>query len=162
MTMLKMRSTNYLEAKMNNKYKIMLVLSLALATTACQDDDYVSTRHPQDGAATVSDSDLAEDTTDALDQDIDDSSTDTLESESPTEDGTGSDSLDSSSDEGDGIIYGVEDIVNVRVAPSETSNILTTVEPGDDILKLGDSDDWSRISIDGQTGYIRTDLLSSN
>lgn len=69
--------------------------------------------------------------------------------------GTDSDSSDS----GDGVMYTVENVVNVRIAPSESSNVMTTVEAGDEILKLGESDDWSRISIDGQTGYIRSDLL---
>ena len=62
---------------------------------------------------------------------------------------------------GDGINYTVEGEVNVRLAPSENSNILTTVNAGDDILKLGESDNWSRISINGQTGYIRSDLLKA-
>ncbi|MFO3716604.1 MULTISPECIES: SH3 domain-containing protein [Anaerococcus] len=132
-----------------NKRKLLLALTLTLALTGCSDDNYVSKRHPEGEVREVTEEDMQE------------------QSENPEETQTDSqDTEDTSNEENqpeeavdDGINYTVENTVNVRVAPSETSNVMTTVEAGDDILKLGESDNWTRISIDGQTGYIRSDLL---
>ena len=141
---------------MNNKFKIVAILSLILATTACSsDDNYVSVRHPKGEAQQeVTDESLEKKSNVDSKENTDTVNTQTEENADNTQ-GTDSDSSDS----GDGVMYTVENVVNVRVAPSESSNVMTTVEAGDEILKLGESDDWSRISIDGQTGYISSDLL---
>lgn len=135
-----------------NKFKIMTVLALGLALTGCTDDDYVSKRHPEGEIHEVTDEDMEEISTEENPtENQDDQSLDQAE-----------DQMDENNEEeviDDGINYTVEDTVNVRIAPNETSNIITTVGSGDEIIKLGESDDWTRISIDGQTGYIRSDLL---
>lgn len=135
-----------------NKFKIITVLALGLALTGCTDDDYVSKRHPEGEIHEVTDEDMEEISTEENPtENQDDQSLDQAE-----------DQIDENTEEeviDDGINYTVEDTVNVRIAPNETSNIITTVESGDEIIKLGESDDWTRISIDGQTGYIRSDLL---
>ena len=150
-----MRLMNYLEGTINNKFKALVILSLALATTACSsDDNYVSVRHPQgESQQEVTDESLEENPNEDSKKNTD-TANDQLEETTDNPQNT-----DNDSDGGDGVMYTVENVVNVRVAPSESSNVMTTVESGDEILKLGESDDWSRISIDGQTGYIRSDLL---
>ncbi|MBS6106493.1 MULTISPECIES: SH3 domain-containing protein [Anaerococcus] len=137
---------------MNNKIKVVAALALTLALTGCSDDNYVSKRHPEGEAQEVTDQDMEEpanqedNPADGQNSQTQDQNQDQAQEES-----------DTAAD--DGVNYTVENTVNVRVAPSETSNVMTTVEAGDDILKLGESDNWTRISIDGQTGYIRSDLL---
>lgn len=132
-----------------NKRKLLLALTLTLALTACSDDNYVSKRHPEGEAREVTEEDM----------EVDNNQTTDDQASEPTEEQTEANQTQDEEVVDDGINYTVENTVNVRVAPSETSNVMTTVEAGDDILKLGESDNWSRISIDGQTGYIRSDLL---
>lgn len=129
-----------------NKAKFLLILLLAISTTGCTEDRYVSVRHPEET-----------ETSQENEKDLDenkDSDTDKKE-ETETADQDKKENEESS----DGVIYTVDDLVNVRVAPSETSEILTTVNAEDEIIKLGESDNWTRVSINGQTGYIRSDLL---
>lgn len=129
-----------------NKVKFLLILLLAISTTGCTEDRYVSVRHPEET-----------ETSQENDKDLDenkDSDTDKKE-ETETADQDKKENEESS----DGVIYTVDDLVNVRVAPSETSEILTTVNAEDEIIKLGESDNWTRVSVNGQTGYIRSDLL---
>lgn len=132
-----------------NKKKLLLALSLTLALTACSDDNYVSKRHPEGEVREVTEEDM----------EVDNSQTTDDQTSESTEEQTEANQTQDEEVVDDGINYTVENTVNVRVAPSETSNVMTTVEAGDDILKLGESDNWTRISIDGQTGYIRSDLL---
>lgn len=132
-----------------NKKKLLLALSLTLALTACSDDNYVSKRHPEGEVREVTEEDM----------EVDNSQTTDDQTSESTEEQTEANQTQDEEVVDDDINYTVENTVNVRVAPSETSNVMTTVEAGDDILKLGESDNWTRISIDGQTGYIRSDLL---
>lgn len=129
-----------------NKVKFLLILLLAISTTGCTEDRYVSVRHPEE-------TETSQENEKALDENKD-SDTDKKE-ETETADQDKKENEESS----DGVIYTVDDLVNVRVAPSETSEILTTVNAEDEIIKLGESDNWTRVSINGQTGYIRSDLL---
>ena len=141
---------------MNKRLKSLAVFLLILMTTACAEDKYVSVRHPEDSnVSEVSDSDLEENNTDSESADENTDEINTEESSENTDENTDENSEESS----DGVIYTVEDVVNVRLAPSENSAIITQAEPGQDIIKLGDSDNWTRVSISGQTGYIRSDLI---
>lgn len=141
---------------MNKRLKSLAVFLLILMTTACAEDKYVSVRHPEDSnVSEVSDSDLEENNTDSENVDETTDENNTEEASENTDENTDENSEESS----DGVIYTVEDVVNVRLAPSENSAIITQAEPGQDIIKLGDSDNWTRVSISGQTGYIRSDLI---
>ena len=141
---------------MNKRLKSLAVFLLILMITACAEDKYVSVRHPEDSnVSEVSDSDLEENNTDSENADETTDEINTEESSENTDENTDENSEESS----DGVIYTVEDVVNVRLAPSENSAIITQAEPGQDIIKLGDSDNWTRVSIAGQTGYIRSDLI---
>lgn len=137
-----------------NKSKIILALALGLALTGCSDDDYVSKRHPEGEVHEVTDQDMEEVASNQEENPADTDNSGQITDESQIEE-TNEEITD------DGINYTVEDTVNVRLAPSETSNVITTVEAGDDIIKLGETDNWTRINIDGQTGYIRSDLLKA-
>lgn len=126
-------------------------------TTACAEDKYVSVRHPEDSnVSEVSDSDLEENN--AEDENADENTDENADNDEDSEN-TDEDTDENSEESSDGVIYTVEDVVNVRLAPSENSAIITQAEPGQDIIKLGDSDNWTRVSIGGQTGYIRSDLI---
>ena len=126
-------------------------------TTACAEDKYVSVRHPEDSnVSEVSDSDLEENN--AEDENTDENTDENADNDQAIEN-TDEDTDENSEESSDGVIYTVEDVVNVRLAPSENSAIITQAEPGQDIIKLGDSDNWTRVSIAGQTGYIRSDLI---
>lgn len=129
-----------------NKVKLLLILLLAISTTGCTEDRYVSVRHPEE-TETIQENE----------KDLDENKDDDTDKKEETE--TSDQDKKENEESSDGVIYTVNDLVNVRVAPSETSEILTTVNAGDEIIKLGESDNWTRVSINGQTGYIRSDLL---
>ena len=142
---------------MNKRLKTLTVFLLILMTTACAEDKYVSVRHPEDSnVSEVSDSDLEENNTE--DENTDENTDENADNDEAIEN-TDEDTEENSDESSDGVIYTVEDVVNVRLAPSENSAIITQAEPGQDIIKLGDSDNWTRVSIAGQTGYIRSDLI---
>lgn len=142
---------------MNKRLKTLAVFLLILMTTACAEDKYVSVRHPEDSnISEVSDSDLEENN--AEDENADENTDENADNDEASEN-TDEDTDENSEESSDGVIYTVEDVVNVRLAPSENSAIITQAEPGQDIIKLGDSDNWTRVSIGGQTGYIRSDLI---
>lgn len=129
-----------------NKVKLLLILLLAISMTGCTEDRYVSVRHPEET-----------ETSQVNEKDLDENKDDDTDKKEETE--TSDQDKKENEESSDGVIYTVNDLVNVRVAPSETSEILTTVNAGDEIIKLGESDDWTRVSVNGQTGYIRSDLL---
>ena len=129
-----------------NKVKFLLILLLAISTTGCTEDRYVSVRHPEET-----------ETSQENEKDLDENKDNDTDKKEETE--TADQDKKENEESSDGVIYTVDDLVNVRVAPSETSEILTTVNAGDEIIKLGESDNWTRVSINGQTGYIRSDLL---
>lgn len=142
---------------MNKRLKTLAVFLLILMTTACAEDKYVSVRHPEDSnVSEVSDSDLEENNTE--DENADENTDENADNDEASEN-TDEDTDENSEESSDGVIYTVEDVVNVRLAPSENSAIITQAEPGQEIIKLGDSDNWTRVSIAGQTGYIRSDLI---
>ena len=142
---------------MNKRLKTLAVFLLILMTTACAEDKYVSVRHPEDSnVSEISDSDLEENNTE--DENTDENTDENADNDEAIEN-TDEDTDEHSEESSDGVIYTVEDVVNVRLAPSENSAIITQAEPGQDIIKLGDSDNWTRVSIAGQTGYIRSDLI---
>lgn len=156
MIIVKMNLMICLEDMMNKRLKSLAVFLLILMTTACAEDKYVSIRHPEDSnVSEVSDSDLEENNADSENTDETTDENNAEESSENTDENTDENSEESS----DGVIYTVEDVVNVRLAPSENSAIITQAEPGQEIIKLGDSDNWTRVSIGGQTGYIRSDLI---
>ncbi len=140
-----------------NKIKILLIFLLAISITGCTQDRYVSVRHPEDTETSQENENNLNDKKD--DKEKTDENTDEKAGEKTDEKETTGEDTKENEESSDGVIYTVDGLVNVRVAPSETSQILTTVNAGDEIIKLGESDDWTRVSINGQTGYIRSDLL---
>lgn len=150
-----------------NKFKIIAVLALVLSTTACSDDNYVSQRHPEGEVAEVSDEaldiegDKANNEEDATNEDNEESEENNQEqAENPDEPREVTDA-DLEENNSDAVTYTVDSEVNVRLAPSEDSNIITTVNKGASLVKLGESDNWTRVTVNGQTGYIRSDLIKA-
>ena len=61
-------------------------------------------------------------------------------------------------DFGRGTVTG--DTVRIRSGPGTSYDILDYVDTGDTLSVTGVSDDWYKVSINGNTGYIRSDYLS--
>lgn len=155
--MMKTKSTTYLE-EMMNKFKIAALMVLVFGLTACQNENYVSLRHPEGEAVEMTDDALSEDG--EMEEDIEENTEEEVAEEDTEEEVVEENTEEEQTPEtSDSVMYTVGGVVNVRLAPSATSEIITTVSPGDELVKLGDSDNWSRVTVNGQTGYIRSDLL---
>ncbi|MCC8356558.1 MAG: SH3 domain-containing protein [Oscillospiraceae bacterium] len=79
--------------------------------------------------------------------------------------GTGSSSSSSSSSytvtEVSDTVYVTYSVTNVRNGPGTSYSILGTVTAGTSLTRTGISGGWSRVSYNGQTGFISTSLLST-
>lgn len=130
------------------KLTMILALGLSLSLTGCKDDSYVSVRHPESNEEVAS------------------------EQENPTdlENGQGQETENEDTNEEDvtekvreeleeGVEFRVSDTVNMRLAPSVDSAVVAEVGPDDEILNLGETEGWTRVTANGKTGYIRSDLL---
>lgn len=53
------------------------------------------------------------------------------------------------------------DIVNVRSGPGTDSDIIGAYSAGDKVTVTGEENGWYKVSVNGTTGYIRKDLLTS-
>ncbi len=144
--------------EMMNKFKMIALVTCVLTLTACTEDKYVSVRHNDSAVAEVTDKDLLEpaETTETEEEQTTEEEIAEVDDEEIPE--VTDEMLE---DPNEGIIYTVGGVVNIRMAPSENSEIIGQANPGEDIVKLGDSDNWSRVNIDGVTGYIRSDLLQA-
>lgn len=130
------------------KISMILALGLVLSLTGCKDEAYTSVRHPENSGAEVAD--------EAKPSKDDRENTDHKEeSESEVTDKVKEEITD-------GVEFRVEDTVNMRLAPSENSAIVSEVGPDDEILNLGETEGWTRVTANGKTGYIRSDLLIKN
>lgn len=137
------------------KNKLLLILSLAFVLAACSNDSYVSKRHP-DAASEEQVSEALEKPEDE-DKDKEDNS---KEKDEDAKDEKKEEAKDGkSSDKAAGVTYKVEDVTNIRFDPTTDSDIVGEAHPGDEILVLLEKDGWARVSVNGQSGYIRSDLL---
>lgn len=132
------------------KISAILALGLILSLTGCKDEPYTSVRHPENSGTEVADQVKPSEETDENSENTDD-----------TEDEK--EITDQVRDEiADGVEFRVEDTVNMRLAPSVNSAIVAEVGPDDEILNLGETEGWTRVTVNGKTGYIRSDLLIKN
>ena len=132
------------------KISAILALGLILSLTGCKDEPYTSVRHPENSGTEVADE------------------------VKPSEEGKNTENSDNREvgekeisnqvreEIADGVEFRVEDTVNMRLAPSENSAIVAEVGPDDEILNLGETEGWTRVTANGKTGYIRSDLLIKN
>lgn len=138
------------------KNKILLVLGLTIVLASCSNDSYVSKRHPEgENETQVS----QEENTEKKEETKEDAN---KEEENKDEEISSEEKTDEESSEDptmDGVNYEVEDVVNIRLYPTEDSDIVGEAHPGDEILFLVESDGWSRVTVNGVSGYIRDDLL---
>ena len=59
-------------------------------------------------------------------------------------------------------MYANEEDINVRAEANTDSEVLTMLAQGDEVTVLGDAGNgWSKIEIDGVTGYVMTEFLSA-
>lgn len=137
------------------KNKILLVLGLTIILASCSNDSYVSKRHPEgENETQVS----QEENTEKKEETTEDAN----KEENKDEETSSEEKTDEESSEDptmDGVNYEVEDVVNIRLYPTEDSDIVGEAHPGDEILFLVESDGWSRVTVNGVSGYIRNDLL---
>ena len=54
------------------------------------------------------------------------------------------------------------DTVNVRSGPGTDTDVIGGYMGGDAVTVIGETNGWYQVSVDGQTGYIRKDLLSAS
>ena len=54
------------------------------------------------------------------------------------------------------------DTVNVRSGPGTDAEVIGGFGPGDAVMVIGETNNWYQVSVNGQTGYVRKDFLSSN
>lgn len=132
------------------KIKVLMILALSLGLASCANDTYESKRHPEANE----ESQLTEKAEDINKENLDEENSEEEISEAPEEE-----TEDETSDVMAGVDYEVEDIVNIRLDPTTDSEIVGEAHPGDEILVLLEKDGWSRVSVDGQAGYIKSDLL---
>lgn len=133
------------------KIKVLMILALILVMASCANDTYESKRHPEANEESQV-TDKAEDTNE---ESTDEENTKENEKADMPEEKE----EDKNSDVMAGVDYQVEDIVNIRLDPTTDSEIVGEAHPGDEILVLLEKDGWSRVSVNGQAGYIKSDLL---
>lgn len=139
------------------KNKILLILGLTIVLASCSNDDYVSKRHPEgENETQVSE---VENTEKKEDKATAETKEENKDEETDTEEKTEEESSEDQDPTMDGVDYKVEDVVNIRLYPTEDSDIVGEAHPGDEILFLVESDGWSRVTVNGVSGYIRNDLL---
>ena len=61
---------------------------------------------------------------------------------------------------GTGSVMYASDTVNVRSGPGTDTNIIGGFAAGNSVTVTGETNGWYQVSVGGQTGYIRKDLLS--
>lgn len=54
------------------------------------------------------------------------------------------------------------DTVNVRSGPGTDAEVIGGFGPGDAVMVIGETSNWYQVSVNGQTGYVRKDFLTSN
>ena len=54
------------------------------------------------------------------------------------------------------------DTVNVRSGPGTDTDIVGGFGPGDPVMVIGETNGWYQVSVNGQTGYVRKDFLTSS
>lgn len=133
------------------KIKVLMILALSLVMASCANDTYESKRHPEANEESQV-TDKAEDTNE---ESTDEENTKENEKADMPEEKE----EDKNSDVMAGVDYQVEDIVNIRLDPTTDSEIVGEAHPGDEILVLLEKDGWSRVSVNGQAGYIKSDFL---
>lgn len=133
------------------KIKVLMILALSLVMASCANDTYESKRHPEANEESQV-TDKAEDTNE---ESTDEENTKENEKADMPEEKE----EDKNSDVMAGVDYEVEDVVNIRLDPTTDSEIVGEAHPGDEILVLLEKDGWSRVSVNGQAGYIKSDLL---
>lgn len=126
--------------------KIIGVFALIMALSACdKNEEYVSKRHPE-GENTSVEENISEENSDQAEE---------ASQENPEELAERKENKDLA----DGVEFRVEDTVNMRLAPSVDSAVVAEISPDDEILNLGETEGWTRVTVNGKTGYIRSDLL---
>ena len=133
------------------KIKVLMILALSFGLASCANDTYESKRHPEANE----ESQVTEKAQDINEENLDEENSEEEEISDAPEEKT----EDETSDVMAGVDYEVEDIVNIRLDPTTDSEIVGEAHPGDEILVLLEKDGWSRVSVNGQAGYIKSDLL---
>lgn len=97
---------------------------------------------------------------DSADTSQEESAEDTSENSGSDESSDTSSSSSSSSNVPNSGEYRVEDTLNIRKSASESAEKLAVVYPGETVeILMKQADGWTRVRYNGETGYIKSDLL---
>ncbi|WP_311491807.1 SH3 domain-containing protein [uncultured Anaerococcus sp.] len=133
------------------KLSAILALGLILSLTGCMDDSYKSVRHPENAETEVVEEAKPKEK---------EEKTENSENEKETKANGEENVSDQVKEElAEGLEFKVADTVNMRLAPSVNSAVVGQASPDDEILNLGETEGWNRVTVNGKTGYIRSDLL---
>ena len=154
------------------KKKILLILALSFTLSACEKDEYVSQRHPDENkksnpiSASVSykdqknndskkentSSDTQKGSLEKVENEKNNSNDQNENVENPKE--------EKGQENAQGI-FTVKDISNIRREMDTESEIVATVQPGVEIQRTEISGEWSKVSYGEYEGYILTELLEN-
>ncbi len=81
--------------------------------------------------------------------------------ETTAQNGTSSNETASLAAYGSNVTMYASDIVNVRSGPGTDTEVVGGFSAGDPVTVTGETSGWYQVSVDGKSGYIRKDLLSS-
>ena len=122
------------------KITAILALALCFALTGCMDDNYVSVRHPENNEPVESVEEEAK---------VDENNEEPIENEDINEEEVAEKVREELEE---GVEIRVTDTVNMRLAPSQDSAVVAEVGPDDEILNLGETEGWTRVTVNGKTG----------
>ena len=136
------------------KKKILLILALSLALSACSKEEYISQRHPEENKQ----SNPVSAKIDFKEKESNDNfSNASLKTVEKKEDNT-KENKEENPQEAYGI-FTVGDISNIRREMNTDSEIVATIQPGTQIERTEIVGEWSKVSYGEYEGYILTELL---
>lgn len=144
---------------MKKKVMGLLALSLLLGSCGVKKDSYTSTRHPEGEPTSVEETEESTDITytregeNSQEEENQTEENQTEENQETNEEATGDENVD-------GVEYEANGNINMRLAPSTDSGVVTEVPGGARVIKIGENGEWTRATYEGYTGYILTELLT--
>lgn len=152
------------------KKKIILVLGLGLMLTACQKENYISQRHPEENKPSLSQTKLTYTKKDKSNEislskekkvsNIEEKNKSNIEKDKKQSKETNAISTEEMSQvenvEG---IFTVDEITNIRQDTTTDSEVVAKLQPGNTVYRTEIDGQWSRVSFESYEGYILTELL---
>lgn len=159
------------------KKKLILILSLGLVLSACQNEDYQSQRHPEandksqvEANVKYTENKKSNDLSDAglkkenssEDKNSDEKNSSNLESNENNKENTENTEENTQPRQNTENVegtYTVENITNIRENTSTDSDVVAQILPGNTVTRTEVNGEWSKVSFESYEGYILTELL---